>query len=101
MNIFHHLIADSQIVGIGPLMMKNFEGTIEIMYQSRQFVFDLHLRHQTVKIESPLFRPGFYVDQQKQEMVKAEYVKWKEDYYEVRKRVAELVGCSQELEIEK
>jgi hypothetical protein len=99
MIIFHHIIADSQIVGIGPLMVKNFEGTIESMYQSRQYVFDLHLRNQSVKIESPLYRPKYYVDEQKQEMVKVEMVKYKEEYYRYRKQIAQLIGEPAEQEI--
>jgi hypothetical protein len=56
MIICHHIIQKSEVVGIGPLMVARHPDHVQAtIYQSRQLFFVLHLKNQSVKIESDWF----------------------------------------------
>lgn len=59
MNICGHIIKKSEIVGIGPLMVKGHpDQTVRMLYNDKQLLFSLHLKNCTIEIDSPWFRLG-------------------------------------------
>ena len=63
MNICGHIISTSQIIGIGPLMVKDStDQTTRLLYNSKQLFFLLHLKNQSVEIKSEWFQVGVAQD---------------------------------------
>lgn len=87
MNIFNHVIPDTFIMGIGPIMV---EATafpeLEVLYNRRRFQFDLHLVAHTTSIKSDWF------DIRDNPAEKEKMRAWREQYYITRERVAVLLG---------
>lgn len=92
MEICHHHIAQDEIVGIGPLMSKrNSDQVVDMMYKARQLNFYLHLRNQSILIESDWFYlDGCPADQL--EKNKAAYEKFVADYNDAAESVKMLIG---------
>lgn len=63
MNICGHIISKSQVIGIGPLMLRHSpDQTQQALYNSTQLFFWLHLKNHSAKIESDWFQLGFRRD---------------------------------------
>jgi hypothetical protein len=86
MNIFDHLIPDSAILGVGPLMLEFPQSQEqEIVYESRRYFFDLHLINHTTTVRSDWFR----LRESNAEIEKKK--EWKEKYFIIRCRIAALI----------
>lgn len=83
MLIFHHLIKNEAIVGIGPLMHEQSKDPASaLLHGTCRYFFELHLSGHTTTIYSPWFHP-------KSEDKDAETMrKWKEEYFHNSKQIA-------------
>lgn len=87
MNIFNHLIPDSAIVGIGPLMSETQEVKIDFSYHSvMRFYFHLHLAAHTTTISSRWFQ------EEKEKDYSDEILDWRQEYFRLRNRISEAIG---------
>lgn len=87
MNIFEHLIPDSAILGVGPLMLEFTSNQTEYqLYGKRRYNFDLHLSAHTAKINSDWFLVNDNPDEKNR--MKA----WHDKYFSVRERIARLIN---------
>jgi hypothetical protein len=87
MNIFDHIIPDSAILGIGPLMLQyTTDPAQEALYASRRYFFDLHLSAHTTRVESDWFRVRESVEEQQRMHA------WREQYLKARERIAMMIG---------
>lgn len=84
MEICSHLIDESQIIGIGPLMKEQKKDPI---YPTVRYYFALHCRSVSIQIESDAIVKGEFNPQLDKDV---EYLtKFKTDYEESRKIIAE------------
>lgn len=64
MKIAGHYIAETEIVGIGPLMVEySKDPAILQIYGTRRYYFKLHLRQQSIKIYSDFFDTNGHDDE--------------------------------------
>lgn len=93
MNINGHLIKDSEIVGIGPLMVQqSTDLTIETLYRARRYYFDLHLRAHSVRIETDfLYFDGITAEQLNQSEKKRK--EFNESYHKSRDFIENHLIC--------
>jgi hypothetical protein len=89
MLMHHHLIQTSQIIGIGPLQVQALTEGIELHYNSRRYLYDVHLLHRTVTIKSDVFRPDASDKNEQKEKVRMEIAAWKDEYDRIRQEVEE------------
>lgn len=87
MDICHHIIKESEVVGIGPLMLKLHPDQVQReLYGSRKLYFFLHLKNQSVKIESD------YLDSLDPKNAGAHVLKkFQEDYEKAKTAVHDIV----------
>ena len=92
MDIIGHLIQDTEIIGIGPLYAEPTKDlTMQSLYNSFRYFFDVHCRQRSIRIESDYFKPA-QSDELKRLNEKKRYNDWKEEYNRVRKLIAEQIG---------
>jgi hypothetical protein len=87
MNIFGHLIPDSAILGIGPLMHEDSASQQElILYGKCRYYFELHLAAHTTPVKSDWFSPRD--NKEEQEKMKA----WKLKYNQLRTGISKMIS---------
>jgi hypothetical protein len=87
MNIFGHLIPDSAILGLGPLMHEDSASQQElILYGKCRYFFDLHLAAHTTPVKSDWFSPRD--NKEEQEKMK----QWKLQYNQLRSRISKMIS---------
>jgi hypothetical protein len=93
MEIQGHIIKESEIVGIGPLMVKASPDAIDRqVYNTKKLLYDIHLRERSIIIESNFLNVG-YGDNTTDEEEKARQ-DWKDfsaEYHKVKLAVSELI----------
>lgn len=92
MNICTHLVKDQEIIGIGPLMFeRTHDQTALMIYKTTRYFFELHLKAHTIVIKSNWADFAGH-DPDKLADYKVNFDKFKLEYIEARKAVAEQIG---------
>ena len=93
MEICGHIILRKEVIGIGPLMIQqSTDQATRMLYNSKKLFFFLHLRNQSVKIESNWFDVGNSEPaNQTESRAREDYKKFCAEYDEARKLVIELL----------
>lgn len=92
MILFHHLLPDDAILGIGPLMWEDHPSEMQaVVYATGRYFFELHLVAHTSQIKSEWFyRQGHSNTKKSREEMNA----WKDEYWRVREILARRMGES-------
>ncbi len=103
MKICEHIISTSEIIGIGPLMVKASADTASrTLYNSKQLHFQVHCKYQSILIESPWFDVGFGdILELREEEKKARdnYQKFINEYDVIKKQVSDLIQTLAEYDV--
>ena len=87
MLMFYHIIKSELIIGIGPLYwLHSTDLAMRSLYNSGRYTFDVHTMHGKIEIQSEFFNPRDNKDEQDK------MKKWEDEYYENRKKVADMIG---------
>lgn len=63
MIICHHVIKDSEVIGIGPLMVQaNADQQLQVLYNQKRLFFYVHFKNHSFRIESEWFQLGHRED---------------------------------------
>lgn len=94
MEINYHVIADSEIIGIGPLMTKMDARSPEFaMFNAKTLFFYVHCKQQSILIESRLYYVGKGNEVGAQEQIeRAAYKEFEDLYTETREQIKLLVS---------
>ncbi len=99
MHIWEHIIDDSEIIGIGPLLTKQSPVDIDrSLFNSRNLKFLVHCKNQSISIESDFFNIGFAGDTT--EAVKKGrklFNEYTEAYNDVKQKIFNLIQSRQTL----
>lgn len=89
MKFLQHAIADSEIIGLSPIMRRiNQDGITSRVY----YFFHVYLRHHTILLESETARiHDAMTDADKSEQFKP-LEEFKAKYFEIRPRILQLAG---------
>lgn len=92
MNILDHLIKDTEITGIGPLMLESANDQAALMlYKTCRYLFELHLKNHTTIIKSEWFDRTGHADEVLSKMRKT-MEDFRAQYFKIRKEVAVQIG---------
>jgi hypothetical protein len=92
MIISGHIINDSEIVGIGPLMLHSRATSQmqETMYAPKYLLFSVHLKTRSLEIESAVYSTKGLTDAGVEYKSKTEYA-FKKIFIESRRNIAEML----------
>ena len=92
MEICKHVIKDEEIIGIGPLMSAVTNDPVQLaVYKEGRLWFDLHLKGNTVKIESPWFSFAEHLSEKEREETNKEFVEWRQMYFNAKDTIDTLI----------
>ncbi|HRH59640.1 MAG TPA: hypothetical protein PL045_03675 [Chitinophagaceae bacterium] len=91
MHIYSHIIKDDEIIGIGPLMRKDFRGSFDELYGARQYLFSLYTRHQTIEIKMNTAYTNTNEDKNN-DQAQQEIIAFQNAYNETVKKVLSIIG---------
>jgi len=92
MDIQGHLIKDSEIIGIGPLMNIQSESQIGKIYNSRKLFYDIHLKERSISIESNYLNIGYDKASTEEEQAREKWYEFIKDYSGVKKVIEGLIN---------
>lgn len=93
MNICGHIIEDDQVIGIGPLMVKETDSSVQAsLYNSRQLLFKVYLKSFEVEIESEFFKVGHGASSNERETAaRARYEDFEPQYNKIKEIITKKV----------
>lgn len=93
MQIWNHIIKDSEVIGIGPLMNREPKDPAQRDYGARQLFFLLYLRGYSIEVSSDWFELGtgdYITEYNKQE--RREYIIQQMGYQKGAKHIEEMIS---------
>jgi len=96
MNICGHLIADDQVIGIGPLLIKKSDDpTVRSFFNEQQLSFSVYLKHLAINIESDFLPIGNGEPfSEKISEARQAFKKFEEDYSHIKDVISEKIKFS-------
>ena len=89
MKFLQHAIADSEIIGLSPIMRRiTQDGITNRVY----YFFNLYLRHHTILLESEVARLHDAMSDEEKTKQFQPLEEFKAKYFEIRPRILQLVG---------